>query len=799
MESQKPNFEKDLWGQCNKLHERLIKKIEYYKSVRKAFEPIYNSFNDLNKKLNSMKLVMDPTIPISLYSNSETINSNSDKDIKWYGVPLTMKEIKDFITNTVDYNNQTLFNVINNLDQIIKKMKKEKSEYDDFQKSLNSLLDGKKVMEKNMNIYHLKMKAAEKSVFEAKKIEIKNMSITDDTVVLESKDIMESNAKQLIDDSIKPFKTYQSSVTKANELRIDSINKQKNLLFTYQQIEEEIGKLNINISNIFYTNQKIQKDFVEEKINEMNKIKNTNNTTKDIKQLIIDFSGNEKPEEEIPFVNFPTFIDFDRCDNNETYQIYYKTVQYIKEKNPEEYPNYNEELEVKKNNMREVTYKLFENYTKEGEKTLLKYIEDNRTYVFFLIILSKLRTNNRFQQDSELIDLLGNILNKILDYSEKEGLYDNAKNCIILSQTFFYEKNKTKFYLIDKIRKHKWLTSIDFWVNFIDRMIDLEIDKFISMHSEIKKYDILYNQGSFNDKTKFKLSELLFSQLLPYVNNMNEFKISIKNIVQITETFSQKYKFLGEEHKDSIYALISNNKVEIEKLRKEFENNSNLLCKIQNKNDKKKNVNTPSSNDSKNNINIDNKINQNPSPPNIGNNTNKNNSINLSKNANINNNKNNNGDNVVRSNTIVPNSINNLSNKIINNHSDSVNIQNKEKKTNENKSNEGILKKIENFQNKIFNLKNETKSDITPKSDIKKEAKLDNKNASKVEIKKETKPLPKNIKPEIKNPIKKEEQEKNNKKNEVEKKQPIKNNNNDSNQQQANPFGVVLKKVPNKK
>ena len=799
MESQKPNFEKDLWGQCNKLHERLIKKIEYYKSVRKAFEPIYNSFNDLNKKLNSMKLVMDPTIPISLYSNSETINSNSDKDIKWYGVPLTMKEIKDFITNTVDYNNQTLFNVINNLDQIIKKMKKEKSEYDDFQKSLNSLLDGKKVMEKNMNIYHLKMKAAEKSVFETKKIEVKNMSITDDTVVLESKDIMESNAKQLIDDSIKPFKTYQSSVTKANELRIDSINKQKNLLFTYQQIEEEIGKLNINISNIFYTNQKIQKDFVEEKINEMNKIKNTNNTTKDIKQLIIDFSGNEKPEEEIPFVNFPTFIDFDRCDNNETYQIYYKTVQYIKEKNPEEYPNYNEELEVKKNNMREVTYKLFENYTKEGEKTLLKYIEDKRTYVFFLIILSKLRTNNRFQQDSELIDLLGNILNKILDYSEKEGLYDNAKNCIILSQTFFYEKNKTKFYLIDKIRKHKWLTSIDFWVNFIDRMIDLEIDKFISMHSEIKKYDILYNQGSFNDKTKFKLSELLFSQLLPYVNNMNEFKISIKNIVQITETFSQKYKFLGEEHKDSIYALISNNKEEIEKLRKQFENNSNLLCKIQNKNDKKKNVNTPSSNDSKNNINIDNKINQNPSPPIIGNNTNKNNSINLSKNANINNNKNNNGDNVVRSNTIVPNSINNLSNKIINNHSDSVNIQNKEKKTNENKSNEGILKKIENFQNKIFNLKNETKSDITPKSDIKKEAKLDNKNASKVEIKKETKPLPKNIKPEIKNPIKKEEQEKNNKKNEVEKKQPIKNNNNDSNQQQANPFGVVLKKVPNKK
>jgi hypothetical protein len=118
-------------------------------------------------------------------------------------------------------------------------------------------------------------------------------------------------------------------------------------------------------------------------------------------------------------------------------------------------------------------------------------------------------------------------------------------------------------------------------------MIDKEIDKFVKMREDIKKDDIIYNQDNLNEKIKTKVSELLFSQLLPYVNNMNEFKVPLKNIVQITETFSQKYKLLTEAQKESIFGLISDNK-EIEKIRKECEKNNTLLIKI---NDNKK---TPS-------------------------------------------------------------------------------------------------------------------------------------------------------------------------------------------------------------
>lgn len=91
-------------------------------------------------------------------------------------------------------------------------------------------------------------------------------------------------------------------------------------------------------------------------------------------------------------------------------------------------------------------------------------------------------------------------------------------------------------------------------------MIDQEINKFLINHPEIHKEDILNCPEDLSDKMKFKLSELLFSQLLPYVNNMNEFKLELKNIVYITEEFISKYNFLIEEHKDSIFGLLSNEK-----------------------------------------------------------------------------------------------------------------------------------------------------------------------------------------------------------------------------------------------
>ena len=49
----------------------------------------------------------------------------------------------------------------------------------------------------------------------------------------------------------------------------------------------------------------------------------------------------------------------------------------------------------------------------------MEYINNTKMHQYFLILLSKLRTNNRYQQKKEMIEFLGNILNIILDESEK--------------------------------------------------------------------------------------------------------------------------------------------------------------------------------------------------------------------------------------------------------------------------------------------------------------------------------------------------------------------------------------------
>ena len=98
---------------------------------------------------------------------------------------------------------------------------------------------------------------------------------------------------------------------------------------------------------------------------------------------------------------------------------------------------------------------------------------------------------------------------------------------------------------------------------------------------EAKKYMKLNpKEPSVFDKDKKecieRLSNICFSQLLPYANNMKEFFVDDRLIVKIIDEFVEKYQ-IQKELADSIYmGVISEKMEEIEKLRKEYQDNPNF-------------------------------------------------------------------------------------------------------------------------------------------------------------------------------------------------------------------------------
>ena len=176
---------------------------------------------------------------------------------------------------------------------------------------------------------------------------------------------------------------------------------------------------------------------------------------------------------------------------------------------------------------------------------------------------------------------------------KKNKLYENAKNCIILSQTYYYndESNK-KIYLFEYIKPNKWLSNPHFWRGFIDYMIKKEFERFEKTFPET-----IFNveqQINITQKVKEKLNEVIFSQLLPFISNMMDFGIDKRLVLKVADEFKEKYNYMNQNNLDTLYGLICSNKEELEKLRKEYspslEPELSLTKEEDTKNDLKDNI-----------------------------------------------------------------------------------------------------------------------------------------------------------------------------------------------------------------
>ena len=561
---EKYSFERALWNKYESLHKRYKTKIDCFDNTIEVFNKILSSLKDQHKLLSSLISKNYPLFPGSDSTQSAAMNLiKKDLDINLAQ-----------ITTSMDLYKRTL--------EQFKRAKeeskaREKDAYNQFIKVITKYYDSKVLLEKNKSKYYQSIKAAEMSLKSSKTMKVKNIDNSHDSLATIQK--LEDKSKELLNESRKNYDKYIASLKEANKNREESIERQKQLIKLYHSLEEKDGELISNLLKIIY-NKKLENyqgdtDFLAE----MDAAIKAINIPNDNAILTKIYNSKEKPDELIPLVQYEPQIDFEKASSTEEYKINHEIIKAMKIAFPDILPNFDLGKESQKQEMRELSKKIFVTnipFNPEEKKKLLAYLEEKWSQTYFLLYLSKQRTKGKFARTQKLVKDLAEILNLILTSAEKRNDYEAARNCIILSQTYYYDEkdkegNIRKKYLIEFILDFKWLRSPGFWRGIIEENIMSEAKKFMSLNpKDIDLFD--KNRKEASDR----LSNICFSQLLPYANNMKEFFVDDRLIVKVIDEFVEKYQ-IQKEFADTIYSgVVSDKPEEVEKIRNEYQSNPNF-------------------------------------------------------------------------------------------------------------------------------------------------------------------------------------------------------------------------------
>ncbi len=306
----------------------------------------------------------------------------------------------------------------------------------------------------------------------------------------------------------------------------------------------------------------------------------------ELKDLIDILENNKKDEKLHKFSQYQTELDINKCQSDADFKILCHSIELVNlYVDKSLFPDYEYETEQKIYNIQQILRQLFKETGEINSKLCEDFfngLKEQKVHRKFFILLSQLRTNNKFLRTKYLIDLLGQGFDILLNFAGKNKIYDNVKSCIILSQTYYYEgENKKKVYIFEKIKKNKYLQNSHFWRKFIEDMIEKEFKRLEHILPDVNFS--VENNINITPKIKEKLNEAVFSQLITYGSNMRDFDLDKRVILKILEEFFVKYNYLTEANIKNIYTVLSEEPDEIERLRKEY--NTSLESELINEND----------------------------------------------------------------------------------------------------------------------------------------------------------------------------------------------------------------------
>ena len=174
---------------------------------------------------------------------------------------------------------------------------------------------------------------------------------------------------------------------------------------------------------------------------------------------------------------------------------------------------------------------------------------------YLLTKLNNFRAEGSLEMPENVYNYFVKIFLEIMKYLVEEKEKDSVKELnidytatryiFILSQTFYYKKDKEKIYLQNGIKNQKIFQSDEFWIKLLEYNIKQEMDKLASK-----------SQKKFDEKEKGK--EICIMQILPYLSGFDGFGVSKEAMDKITNFFIKKYE-LNEESQKLIFEAIKMN------------------------------------------------------------------------------------------------------------------------------------------------------------------------------------------------------------------------------------------------
>ena len=483
----------------------------------------------------------------------------------------TLKLIHKSIMSFINMNETMIKNILNCFKDINKFIKDEQSIYEKVLLNYDLYNEEKEKMIQIKNTFIDKMRVFE-DLFKSEIVEKSEIKID----------------KEAMGEALKDFEDYKIVLSETNKKRMDFNKSQYELLKFYQNLfMEKEANLYEKINANFYMVEKNANDInsvIVEKMKDKKKI----DQKEYIKEIASLYLSKEKPEDEIKAISYhlkhkPFAVNND-CTPEEIIQATQISDEIIKKMRKylsENFPNTDLQIQESLIDLPDIINKFFDlelELTAEEKNEILKLIKDDiKIYPQMITLLSRLRGNSKLYKSRLHIEFLVDILNEILIITENKKDYDAAKNCILLSQTYFLKDEKTnqKTYLFEKIKNNKWINSIEFWNVLISNQLKKQFKRFESLYPE-ENLNLENNNTNIPQKYKGRVKEILFSCLLTQISNIIDLQIDKKIILKLLDGFINKYQYLDEKSINELYDIISPNKEEIIKLREEYQENKNF-------------------------------------------------------------------------------------------------------------------------------------------------------------------------------------------------------------------------------